>query len=164
MFDLQAEAVEPPDKLDRRSGAATDDADGRVEFPAARIFLEGVEDRDPDGGDAAGDGDMFADHQFQNAFWVDVWAWENEARAEHGGGKGDAPGVGVKHRRDGQDGVSLAHAKNFDEAATKGMEHERAVRINHAFRAAGGAGSEAHGGAVVFVDCGILKFGAGAGE
>ena len=91
-------------------------------------------------------------------------AGENEARAEHRGSKGDAPGVGVEHGSDGQDGIGLAHAKDFYEAATERMEHEGAVRIDDAFRAARGAGSKAHGGTVIFVDGGILKFGANAGE
>src|SRR5260370_16421041 len=67
----------------------------------------------------------------------------------------------MEHGSDGQNGVEAAHAKNFAKATGKGMQHQRAVRINDAFRIPGGAGGKAHGGAVVFIDLRIAEIIAG---
>ena len=59
MLDLQAEAVKAPDEFDGRRRATTNDTDGRVKLPFARTFFKSVENGDPHGWDAAGDGDLF---------------------------------------------------------------------------------------------------------
>src|SRR5713226_4965922 len=100
------------------------------ECPAAGIFFEGIEHADPDGGDTASDAYPLADHQAKDAFWVNVWAGKNETRAKHGASVGQSPGVGMEHGSDRQNGVELAHAKHFVEAARKGVQHQRAVGID----------------------------------
>src|SRR5258707_1627543 len=120
MLDLQAETVEPPDELDGRSRASTDDADRRIEPPFARIFLKGFKNGNPNCGHAAGDGDALANHQFENAFRIDVRARKHETRAKHSRGKRNAPCVAVEHRSNGQNADGLAHAQNFDQATTEG--------------------------------------------
>ncbi len=70
----------------------------------------------------------------------------------------------MEHGSDRQDGVETAHAKNFVEATTEGVQHQRAVRINDPLGLAGCAGGEAHGGAVVFIDPRIAKIIAGFRE
>src|SRR5882724_5251245 len=164
MFDLQIEAIEAADQLERRGGASTNDANGSAEFPAAGIFLKGLEDSNPDSGDTASDSNALADHQAKNTFRIDTRTGEDQARAEHGAGIGQAPGVGMEHGSDRQDGVKAAHAKDFAEATRKRVQHQRAVRINDAFGMPGGAGGEAHGGAVVFVDLRIAEIIAGFGK
>src|SRR5258706_71264 len=164
MFDLQTEAIEAADQLERRGGASTNDANGSVEFPAGGIFLKGLEDSNPDSGDTASDSNALADHQAKNTFRIDTRTGEDQARAEHGAGIGQAPGVGMEHGSDRQDGVKAAHAKDFAEATRKRVQHQRAVRINDAFGMPGGAGGEAHGGAVVFVDLRIAEIIAGFGK
>src|SRR5258706_13709097 len=164
MFDLQTEAIEAADQLERRGGASTNDANGSVEFPAGGIFLKGLEDSNPDSGDTASDSNALADHQAKNTFRIDTRTGEDQARAEHGAGIGQAPGVGMEHGSDRQDGVKAAHAKDFAEATRKRVQHQHAVRINDAFGMPGGAGGEAHGGAVVFVDLRIAEIIAGFGK
>src|SRR6266478_4841820 len=127
MFDLQVEAIEAADQLERRRGASTNDANGNVEFPATGVFLEGIEDANPDGGDTASDGNALTGHQAKYAFRIDMRAGENQARAEHGARVREAPGIGMEHGSDRQDGVEAAHAKNFAEATRKRVQDQRAV-------------------------------------
>src|SRR6266478_6567701 len=164
MFDLQVEAIKAADQLQRRRRASTDDANGSVKFPAAGGFLEGIEDANPDGGDTAGNCNALAGHQSKYAFRIDMGAGKNQASAEHGARVREAPGIGMEHGSDGQNGVKAANAKDFVEATCKGVQDQRAVRINDAFRIPRGAGGEAHGGAVVFVDLRIAEIVAGFGE
>src|SRR6267143_1485183 len=164
MLDLQVEAIEPADELERRRGASTDDADGCIKFPAARVFLKRFEDSDPDGGHPARDGYAFTDHQAKHAFRIDIRTGEYQARPEHGACERQAPGVGMEHWSDGQDGVEMAHPKNFAEAASEGVQHQRAVGIDDAFGMAGRARREAHRRAVVFIDLRISETIAGFSE
>src|SRR5712691_13453060 len=127
MVDLQIEAIEAADQFKRRRGATADNANGSVKFPAAGVFLEGIKHANPDRGDAASNGYALAGHQAKNGFRIDVRAGENQARAEHGAGIRQAPGVGMEHGSDGQNGVKAAHAKTFAEATRKGMQHQRAM-------------------------------------
>src|ERR1700674_2563020 len=164
MLDLQAETVEAADELERRRRASTDDADGCIKFPAARFFFKCFEDGNPDGGDTTSDSYAFTDHQAKHAFRIDVWAGENQARAEHGAGERQSPGVGMEHGRDGQDGVEMAHAEYFAEATSKGVQHQGTVGIDDAFGMAGRARREAHGRAVVFIDLRISEIVSGFRE
>src|SRR6266436_5961095 len=157
MLDLQAETIELTNQFEGRRGAANQDANRFVDSPAARIFFQSFENGDPDGRNATGNGDAFIDKQIEDAFGIDIWPGENEARAEHGASVRQAPGVGMEHRSNGQDGVELAYAKDFVKAAAERVQHQRSMRINNAFGIAGGAGGEAHRGAVVFVDRRITK-------
>src|SRR3979411_664539 len=70
----------------------------------------------------------------------------------------------MEHGCYGQDRVEMAHAKDFAEAASKRVQHQRAVRINDALGMASCAGGEAHGGAVVFINLRILEVIAGFDE
>src|SRR5260370_36071427 len=83
MLDLQVEAIEPADELERRRGASTDDADGCIEFPAARVFFKRSEDSDPDGGHTASDGYACTHHQAKHAFRNERTTREDKARADH---------------------------------------------------------------------------------
>src|SRR5437899_11364489 len=164
MLDVQIEAIEPADQLERRRRASTDDADGNIEFPAGGIFLERIEHGDPNGGDTASNSHMFADHQAEHAFWIDIRTGENQARAQHGAGERQTPGVGMEHRSAWKEGIKTAHAKNFVEAATEGMQNQGAMGIDDALGMTGCAGREAHGGAIVFIDRRIAKIIAGLRE
>src|SRR5437660_396342 len=70
----------------------------------------------------------------------------------------------MEHGSDRQHRVEMAHAKNFAEAARKGVQHQRAVRIDDTFGMTGRARGEAHGCAVVFVELRITKVVASIGE
>src|SRR5258706_11308877 len=164
VLDVQVKAIEIANQFERWSSASANNANGMIEFPAAGIFFEGLEHADPHGGDTASDGYALAHHQAKHTFWVNVWAGKNETRAKHGASVGQSPGVGMEHGSDRQNGVELAHAEDFVEAARKGVQHQRAVGIDDTFRATGRAGSKAHGGAIVFIDQGIAEIVAGFGE
>ena len=70
----------------------------------------------------------------------------------------------MEHGSDWQDGVEMAHPKNFAEAASEGVQHQRAVGIDDAFGMASRARREAHRRAVVFIDLRILEIIAGFSE
>src|SRR5947207_1221157 len=70
----------------------------------------------------------------------------------------------MEHGSDWQDGVEMAHPKNFAEAASEGVQHQRAVGIDDTFGMASRARREAHRRAVVFIDLGILEIIAGFSE
>src|SRR5882672_592429 len=55
-------------------------------------------------------------------------------------------------------------AKNFPQTAGKRVQYESAVRVDDAFRTAGGPGSKTHSSAVVFVEGRVLKIVAGLGQ
>src|SRR5260370_9407244 len=95
MLDLKIEAIEAADQFKRRRGATAHNANGSVKFPAAGGFLEGIKHANPDRGAAASNGYALAGHQAKNAFRIDVPAGENQARAEHGAGIMQPPGVAV---------------------------------------------------------------------
>jgi hypothetical protein len=81
MLDLQAETIELPDQLERRSGASADDADGGGEFPSNRFFFEGLQNTNPDGGNSARYAHTLIDHQIQKTFRVHVRAGKHQARS-----------------------------------------------------------------------------------
>src|SRR5437879_9301462 len=58
----------------------------------------------------------------------------------------------MEHGSDWQDGVEMAHPKNFAEVASEGVQHQRAVGIDDAFGTASRSRREAHRRAVVFID------------
>src|SRR4029077_1072544 len=93
-----------------------------------------------------------------------VWSREDQTRAGHYAGVGEAPGVGVKHGSNGQDRVMVADGKAIGHGFGKGMQDDGAVRVDDALGETGSTGGEAHGGAVVFVQLGILEIVIGFGE
>ena len=161
MLDVQAKTIEPTHEFQGRSRASANDADRISEFPLRWIFFEGVENGNPNRGNATGDGHALADHQFQNALWIDVRTGKHEARTKHGRGKRDAPGVGMEHRRNGQDGIRFVHSKHFHEAATEGVQNNSAVGVDDAFGKPSRTRGEAHGRAVIFVNRRIAKISIG---
>ena len=164
MLDVQTEAVEASHKLEGWRGSSTHDLDRRGKFPAVRIFVECFEDGDPDGWNAARDGHTFRYEQSQDTFRVHIRAREHQACAEHGARERQAPGIGVEHGGNGQDGVELMQAKNFPQTASEGVQHESAVGVDDAFRTAGRPGSKTHGSAVVFLERRVLKIVACLGQ
>src|SRR5882724_1534671 len=84
--------VESADEALGRRRAAAEDADGPIKLPAAGMIFKIVEETEPDGGDATGEGDALVAHQVEDAFAIDVGAGEDQAGPGHGAGVGQAPG------------------------------------------------------------------------
>lgn len=120
--DLEIVLVERAHEALRRSGAAANDADGPGEFPSAGIFLESGEHAEPDGGNTARDGDVLLGDEIEDAFRIHVGAGEDQASACHGAGIGQAPGVGMKHGGDGENGVVVADGEAIDGKFGEGMK------------------------------------------
>ena len=164
LVDAQAEAVQPPNEFYRRSGTANQNTYGCVKLPTRGIFFKGIENGDPNRRNAAGDCHFLVDHQLQDAFGIDMGTREHETRAEHGGGIRNAPGIGVEHGSNRQDGIGLAHAKRFDQATAEGMQHKSAVRVDDALGKTRRTRGETHRGSVVFVNRRVVEVGAGSSQ
>ncbi len=113
-----------------------------VELPRVRVQV--LQHAEPHRGDAGSDGDFFLHEQIDDARGIEVRPGHHHLRAEHDGGKGESPCVGVEHRHNGKNRVALldVHARRQGEA--EGMQHDGAMRVEDAFRFAGGAGRVAH--------------------
>src|SRR6202035_3140491 len=112
----------------------------------------------------ASDGDLLALDEIEDAVGIDVGAGQNQTRAGHHAGVGEAPGVGVEHGSDGKNGVVMADGKAVGHSFGKGMQDDGAVRVDDAFGESSGAGSEAHSRAGVFVELWIFEIVVGFGK
>ncbi len=63
----------------------------------------------------------------------------------------------MEHRRDGQHGIVLAQGERVRHGFREGVQHQSAVRINHALGKSGCAGGETHRGPVIFVELRIAE-------
>ena len=156
--------VECADEALGRSGASAKNANRPIEFPAAGILFEVIENTKPDGGNAAGEGHTVLLNEIEDAFAVDVGSGEDETRAGHGTGVGQAPGVGVEHGGNGENRVLLADAEGIGHSLGESVQDQRAVRVDDTLGVAGGAGGETHDRAVIFVDVGISEVVGSRGE
>ena len=148
-----AEILEAPDHGRRRGRAADHRAQPAQCFVFRRVFLDGLDDAEPDRRHAAGEGDLLRNELVDQARGVQMRPREDDFRAGHRRGVGDAPSVGVEHRHDREDAVVHAETQHVGLGADHRMQHHPAVRIDHALGVAGRPGGVAHGAAVGFVDC-----------
>ena len=79
-------------------------------------------------------------------------ARQNQRRADHGCAIGQTPSAGVVHRRGRQHAIDRANAEHLGGIASVGMQHRRAVAVEHAFRAPSGARGVAKRARRVFVE------------
>ena len=77
---------------------------------------------------------------------------------------GQAPGVGVEHRHDGQDAVRLADAERAAGGDAECVKEGRAVAVGDSLRVAGGAARVAHGAGGPLIDLRPVEGGRLAGD
>src|SRR5271170_8456565 len=164
MHDVQTMFVESAHEAHRWSGASAYDAHGRRKFPAPRISLQRGEYAKPNSGYAARESDVFLLDQVEDVFGVHVGTRKNEFCANHNAGVREAPGIGMKHRCDREHRVVVADRKGIGHGTSEGVQNQSAVGVDHSFGESGGAGGEAHRGAIVFVEFWILEVVGGAGQ
>src|SRR5262249_44366451 len=157
MHNAEIVLIERAHETRRRRGTADYQADRGGEFPATGIFFKRVKDAEPDGGDAAGDGHLLILNKVKNAFGVHVWPRKNHAGASHYATEGQAPGIGVEHRSDGEHSVVMADREAVDHAFGERVKNDGAMGVDDALGETGGAGGKAHGGAVVLIKLGIVE-------
>ncbi len=102
--------------------------------------------------------------KIEDVFGVHVGTRKNEFRANHNAGVREAPGIGMKHGCDREHRVVVADRKGIGHGTSERMQNQRAVGVDHSFGESRGAGGEAHGGAIVFVEFWILEVIGGAGQ
>ena len=107
---------------------------------------------------------MFVLDQIEDIFGVHVRTRKNEFRTNHNAGVREAPGIGMKHGCDREHRVVVADRKGISHGTSKRMQNQRAVGVDHSFGATRGAGGEAHGGAIVFVEFWVLEVIGGVGQ
>ncbi len=137
--------------------------DGR-DVELARVRIQVLQHGHPDRRNAGGDRHFFPLEQIDQAGWIQVRPWHHQLGAEHHRGEGEPPRVGVEHRDDGKDRVALGDVHTGAEREAEGVEHERAVRVEHAFRLTGGASGVAHGRRLVLLRLGQIHRRLGLGE
>ena len=112
------------------------------------LFLAELLDRDPDGRHRASEGHLLGLDEPADVGRLDIRAGEDLVGAHHDRAVRQAPGVGVEHRHDVQDAVVLGKAEQVGRGLGEAVEEHRAVRVDDAFRMAGGAGGVAHAGGI----------------
>ncbi len=89
----------------RHGGTANaDPLDAQLARVEVAVGVEVLEQDQPDRGHTLREGDALIAHQLVNALAVQMGAGKNELGTHHGGGVGHAPGVGVEHGNDQQQG------------------------------------------------------------
>ena len=128
----------------RRRTARADDLQfqlGKVELRFVR-FHPG-EEVQPDRRNAEGLGARLALKQHVEAFGIELRTGEHKLRSAHRRGERQAPGVGVEQRHHGEDRIARHEAECVGRAGGEGVQHRRAVAVQHALRIAGRAGGVA---------------------
>ncbi|EAV43465.1 hypothetical protein SIAM614_02271 [Stappia aggregata IAM 12614] len=149
MADVDALLLEPLDQRARGCRAADDDIAEAIGKAAALADL--VHEADPDGRNAPGGEHLFAVHQVEQAFAVQRAAWENQTGAGKRCAIGQAPGVDVKQRHNGQNARSFLEDLWNGDAHVVGMQHRGAVRIERALGVACRTGGVTKAGGLVLV-------------
>ena len=130
--------TEVADHLQRHGRAADDGAPQRLQLLAG--LPQVVEQHRPDRRHRGRERHRLLVHQLRECRRVaHPRPREDELRAGHRRAVGQAPGVRVEHRHDGQHAIVARQAERIDHAAAVGMQHGRAVAEEHALRVARGA-------------------------
>jgi len=96
--------------------------------------------------------DPLVAQQFVDAAPVECRSRHHQPRAAHRARVGHSPGVDVEHRHDQQDTLVRTDRQPVDRAGSPGMQHRRAVRVEHAFRIAGRPRGVTERGGTVLVE------------
>ena len=83
---------------------------------------------------------------------------QDQFRASHGGRERQAPPIRVKHGRCRKQNVVVADAKAVRKTLSQAVQHQRAMRIDHAFGFSRRAGGKTHSRRFVFFQQRIDKF------
>ena len=123
-------ALERVDQRGRRRCAADDGAvrQRQLDFLVAQMG----ERREPDRRHAGRDRHAFVRIERAQARAVEAGAGQDHLGANHRGGVGQAPGVDMKHRHDGQRRVARGEPHRIGQIDRVGVEPRRAVGVEHA--------------------------------
>ena len=110
------------------------------------------EQSEPDGRHARGHRHALAFEHSVERSAVEMPARQNERRAHHGCAIGQTPCAGVIHRRGGQHAIDRANAEHLGGIARVGVQHRRAMAVEHAFRLPRGARGVAKRARRVFIE------------
>ncbi len=151
--------------FDHRSGGcrAADDR-GAQRTQIVTLFIEQGEQAEPDRRDAGREGDFLGLDQFGQIARLQMRAGKDDLGADHGAGKRRAPGHDVEHRHHGQEHVAFAQAQRIGHRQAQAVQHDRSVRVDHAFGIARRARGVAHARRVVLVEMRPGIIGAGGAQ
>jgi len=111
-----------------------------------------LQEHPPDRGYAKGQRHLLVAQQFIDTLAVERRAGHHQPGTAHGAGVGHSPGVDVEHRNHQQKGFGDADGQAVDRAGGPRMQYRRAMRVENAFRVAGGSGGIAQRRGGVFVE------------
>ena len=153
--DLHTEILlEGADHCGRAGGTADYGAVHGAEFEL--LLAHELEQREPDRGYARRNRYALGLEQLIKTLAVELGAREYHLGAGQSATIGQGPGVGVKHGHNRQQYVAGADIEGVGQRCRVGMDHSGAVRVEHAFRIAGGAGGVAKRGSGALLEFGPL--------
>jgi hypothetical protein len=110
------------------------------------------EQSEPYGRHARGHGHALAFEHSVERSAVEMPARQNERRAHHGCAIGQTPRAGVIHRRGRQHAIDGANAEHLGGIARVGVQHRRAVAVEHTFGPPRGSRSVAKRARGIFIE------------
>eukprot|EP00906_Rhabdomonas_costata_P004717 RCo006988 len=113
-----------------RCGSPTDHRALQVGQPQVAL-LHVLQQSQPHGGHAGGDGDTLALHKVVDTLAIQEGPREDALRAHHGAGVGDPPGVDVEHRHHRKDGIQGGHPHAVGQGDCQRVEDVGAVAVQH---------------------------------
>ncbi len=141
MGDANALAHQPLDHHARRGCAAYRDQPQLAKAslsPRRRLCIQMRKHGEPDRGHACRMGNAFLQHQFMQDRRF-IGGREHKLHARHRPGKGQTPACGMEHRDDGEQRGCRRQIKYRRRNFCHGVQHGRAVLVEHALGMAGGA-------------------------
>ena len=136
----------------RRSSTAAQDTYVSRRTPVRSALFHFGENREPDRGHGAAQGDVFVHDQVQQAGRIKKRSRQDQLCSHHGASERESPAVYMKHGGSEKCAVVLGDCATIRHRLRHGVQHQRSMRIENAFRASRGAGGEAHGGTVQLVN------------
>ena len=120
-------AVEALKQVARRRRTAEAQPLESAKVPSVGLVIERLQDRHPDSRHAGRKRHPFTCKQVKETDRVKTRAGQHESSAGQGGRIGQAPGVSVEHRDDGQDHVTRADTVHVGEGRDERVQDERSV-------------------------------------
>lgn len=128
------------------------------------MILEMAEQVHPDGRDRSGDGHPLLLDQPGDRLGLHEARGHDQIRAHQAGRVGDAPGVGVEHRNDGQHAVGGAQSHGITQAGGQGMQQVGPVGVEHSLGVTGRPARVAEPRGLAIVELGVGEPGLRIGD
>src|SRR5579859_5611000 len=152
MNQPNAKFIQPANQLFRRRRSAARQPHRPRKFPSRRIRFQRLQHAHPHRWHAARKCHSLLHHQIQNAFRVHVRSRQHQPCAHHRARVRQSPRICEKHGHHRQYRVAVAQPHRIHHRLRERVQHQRAVRIDHALRTSRRARRKTHRRAVILFD------------